>query len=521
MYKILVVDDEQIVQNAIKYIVENRKDGLEICGVASNGREAIIKAKQLKPEIVFMDIRMPGINGIDAIKEIKHLLPETRFVIISAYEQFEFAKQAVQLGVKEYLLKPINRGKLNGILDQIVLELNHERDQRERDLETMEKLQRMIPYIETSFIYSIISNNDRIDEMKRYFNLLDMTCESGFMMIFQVVQPESSSLEETLALHAHYPQIRDLIKYKCRAIVGPLMLNKIVVFVAKKNAGAPYELRLESVNLAECIQRDFEQVTALKCKIGISSVKNIGELFYAYGEAQKALAGNEALCVTHFEDLYGEQGQKASLIKAQGQLIEHMEKGQLNCALKAFDFLYQGIATQQERLLELVVLMYRVAYDEGVEEDAIIRYDQYLKEMIALNNPSDVQRWLTNRIKYITEQIEKSKSKKCSFIVERAKRALEQEYHTEITLEGIARQLNISPQYLSKLFKEETGQNFIEYLTRVRVGMAQTLMKTSYKSVKEICFEVGYSDPNYFSRLFKKQTGLMPTEFMNQVKSQF
>ncbi|GAU79560.1 response regulator [Fusibacter sp. 3D3] len=518
MYKILVVDDEQIVQNAIRYIVENRKDGLAVCGVASNGREAIIQAKALKPEIVFMDIRMPGINGIDAMKEIKHHLPETRFVIISAYEQFEFAKQAVQLGVKEYLLKPINRGKLNGILDQIVLELNQDQAQRERDLETIEKLQKMIPYIETSFIYSIISNNDRIEEMKRYFNLLEMTCESGFMMIIQVIQAEQNAVIEDLELHAHYPHIRDVIKYKCHAIVGPMMLNKIVVFVAKKKSENVYDLRLESANLGEYIQHELEQINGFECKIGISAVKNIGELFYAYGEAQKALASNDALCVTHFEDLYGEQGDRIQVIKTQNQLIEHMEKGQLNHALKCFDLLFQRICNQQERLLELVVLIYRVAYDEGVEEDAIIRYDHYLKEMIALSNTCDRQRWLINRIKYITEQISKNKSKKCSFIVERVKRALEQEYHTELSLEGVARSLNISPQYLSKLFKEETGQNFIEYLTHIRVVMAQTLMKTSHKSVKEISFEVGYSDPNYFSRLFKKQTGLMPTEFIHQVK---
>ncbi len=518
MYNILVVDDEQIVQKAIQYIVEKRRDNLKICDVASNGREAIIKAKALKPEIVFMDIRMPGINGIEAIKEIKHHLPETRFVIISAYEQFEFAKQAVQLGVREYLLKPINRGKLNNILDQIVVELNQDQEQSERDLETMEKLQKMIPYIETSFIYSIISNNDRIEEMKRYFNLLEMTCESGFMMIIQLMQSEQSSFLEDLELHAHVPQIRDVIKYKCRAIVGPMMLNKIVVFVAKKNSGNAYDSRLESANLGECIQQELQEITGLKCKIGISAVKNIGELFYAYGEAQKALTSNDALSVTHFEDLYGEQGDKVQLIKTQTQLIEHMEKGQLNKALKCFDLLFQSICNQQERLLELVVLIYRVAYEEGVQEDAIIRYDHYLKEMIALNTTCDSQRWLSNRIKYITEQIIKRKSEKCSFIVERAKKVLEQEYHKELSLDGVARTLNISPQYLSKLFKEETGQNFIEYLTHIRVVIAQSLMKTSHKSVKEISFEVGYSDPNYFSRLFKKQTGLMPTEFMHQVK---
>ena len=185
MYKVLIVDDEQIVLDSIEYIILKREDNISVCGLASNGREAIELMKVQHPDIVIIDIQMPGITGIDAIKEMKRIYPRTRFVIISAYEHFEFAKQAVQLGVKEYLLKPINRGKLNLILNQLVLELDQEHVQKECDIETIEKLQNMIPFMENGFIYSVILNNDCSMDMKQYLRLMEINCECGFMIVFQ------------------------------------------------------------------------------------------------------------------------------------------------------------------------------------------------------------------------------------------------------------------------------------------------------------------------------------------------
>ena len=107
MLKLMVVDDENIVIESIKYIVEKNFDSVVVVETARSGREAIEKAEAVKPDLIFMDIRMPGINGIDAIREIKAVYPQVEFVIISACEQFEYAKEAVNLGAVEYLLKPL------------------------------------------------------------------------------------------------------------------------------------------------------------------------------------------------------------------------------------------------------------------------------------------------------------------------------------------------------------------------------------------------------------------------------
>ena len=383
MYRVLVVDDEQIVQDAIKFMINKREDEVVVCGSASSGREAIEMAKTLIPDIVIMDIRMPGINGIEAIKEIKHHYPEIRFIIISAYEQFEFAKQAVQLGVKEYLLKPINRIKLNSILNQIITELKSERQQKNRDLETMERLQNMMPFLENGFIYSIISNSDALSEMKKVTQLLDVKCDCGYLMILQFQLTEENKLDyksETrqtahidafnthLNLHEKADQLREIVKYKCNAIVGPLRINKMVIFVPSRQLENDYDSRVDATTLAECLQAKIEETFAIECSVGISSVVSLSELYFAYGQANKAINKTTRNEIHHIADLYEDCDMTREKLKYQSQLIEALTHGRLEKAIKYFDSLFDLIKAQNDYIFELVVLIYSIAHDEGIDD---------------------------------------------------------------------------------------------------------------------------------------------------------
>lgn len=514
-------------------MINKREDEVVVCGTASSGREAIEMAKSLIPDIVIMDIRMPGINGIEAIKEIKHYYPEIRFVIISAYEQFEFAKQAVQLGVKEYLLKPINRAKLNSVLNQIISELENERFQKNRDLETMERLQNMMPFLENGFIYSIISNSTALREMKKVIQLLDVECEFGYLMILQFQMNEQAKTESKtdgrqtaqidafdthMNLHEKADQLREIVKYKCNAIVGPLMINKMVIFVPSREPENDYDARVEATSLAESIQSKIEETLKINCAVGISSVVSLSELYFAYGQANKAINKTTDNEIYHIADLYEDVDSGREKMKYQSKLIEALTLGKLEKAVKYLDSLFELIGDQQDYIFELVVLIFSIAHDEDIEENQLISYSTYLKEITELTDSQAIYHWITARMKYIATQIQTKKDQKCSAMIERTKSYLGHHFTEELTLEAVARIQNVSPQYLSKVFKEETRFTFIEYLTRLRVEMAQRLMVESDKSVKEICYDVGYSDPNYFSRLFRKQTGLMPTEYIGQFR---
>jgi two-component system response regulator YesN len=136
---------------------------------------------------------------------------------------------------------------------------------------------------------------------------------------------------------------------------------------------------------------------------------------------------------------------------------------------------------------------------------------------LRLNTLDEIQQWFTDKISSACRDVVQSKEKQSSSSVERAKAFIEERYNRDISLDDVSREVDISPYYFSKLFKEETGENFIEYLTSVRIGRAKQLIAGSDMSMKEICTEVGYSDPNYFSRIFKKNVGVTPTEYKESI----
>ena len=172
MYKLMVVDDEQIVIDAVNFIVKNHIDDVSVCVSARSGSAAIELIAQHKPDIVLMDICMPGMNGLETIAEIKRIAPATRFVVISAYEQFEFAKQAVELNARDYLLKPVNKQRLIDTLDRIVIELDAEQAKVMRTLEAQEKYEQAMRVLEHGLIYSILINRDPAQELAQYRELV-------------------------------------------------------------------------------------------------------------------------------------------------------------------------------------------------------------------------------------------------------------------------------------------------------------------------------------------------------------
>lgn len=177
MYRLIIVDDEQIVLDGLKFfLIEDTLDDIEVVATSSSGREAIAACEQYYPDIVLMDIKMPGINGIEAIEAIKKRHIDIRFVIISAYEQFEYAKQAVELGVSDYILKPINPDKVTEVLNKIKNEILVERNQRLREIKKNreKKLEKIIPVLEHGFIYSLLLNTDYRDELNKYHDLFEV-----------------------------------------------------------------------------------------------------------------------------------------------------------------------------------------------------------------------------------------------------------------------------------------------------------------------------------------------------------
>ena len=210
MYRILIADDEKIVLDGIKFIIDKNFKDIEY-ETARSGREAIEKTDSFKPDIVLMDIRMPGINGIEAIKKIKFRYDNIHFIIISAYEQFEFAKEAVNLGVIDYILKPINKAMLIKALEKAIDTIDKEVNNRRKEIEDIEKYEKIKPFIEYSFIYSIILGNQSFITTKKYREILSLRSDSGYIIVIEfentprVNRSASEFFNRVLCIDSNFP----------------------------------------------------------------------------------------------------------------------------------------------------------------------------------------------------------------------------------------------------------------------------------------------------------------------------
>src|SRR5581483_8592037 len=230
---------------SITFIVNTYVKGVTVVETARSGREAIEKAEISRPDVVIIDIKMPGLSGLEAIAEIKSFYSGALFIVISAYEYFEFAREALKLGVIEYIHKPLSRAKIVAAIENAVRIIEEERRKRSIEIERKEKLAIGLPVLEGGFIYSILFADDHLSELTTYKNILEIQHNGGYIMTLEFVEEnaeEKSGHKSGMSMHSQrfYPLARDIIKECCDGIVGPVMFNRLVVYVPCTNEETEY-----------------------------------------------------------------------------------------------------------------------------------------------------------------------------------------------------------------------------------------------------------------------------------------
>ena len=543
MLKLMVVDDEQIVLDSVRFIVERDLDGYEICATARSGTEAILRAEQTVPDLILMDIRMPGINGLDAIREIRSRLPGIRFVVISACEQFEYARQSVELGVLEYVVKPLKRNHLIGLLTRAADALDQERRRRQRDIENMEKLEKLLPVLEQGFIHAILLHGELGSELGRYRELFALSASHAYMMTIEIregaEEGTANAIGSSIRAQHLLPELSGYLKSRRVALVGPLMVNRCIVCVLESGTPSEYVQRLSSIQLAEDISSFLnrpaggslagesggtdpcgsgeEGSPGVICRIGIGGLMPIEEMPASYADSVRALRQAGQSGILHIMDVEKEDVSLRDFSMHEPGLLQALAYGEAEEVVQRLGQLFLSVDAAnpllRNKLAEWTVVAHRFALENGVPEDRGLNYHTYLGELQAIEEPHALKSWILGRFRMLAERIHDVRQGRNHRLVEAARRIIDQGFSTDISLESVSGTVNLSPRHFSKLFKEVTGGTFIDYLTNLRIAKAKELMTTTDKSVKEICYEVGYGDPNYFSRLFRKQTGQSPTEF--------
>ncbi len=526
MYKIMLADDEGIVIDSLKFIIEKEFGDQCIVEYAKTGRSVIELAEKFRPDIAIMDIQMPGINGIEAMKEIRQSNNNVLFIVMSAYDKFDYAKEAIKLGVLEYITKPMERTKIVSVLKKGMEIVDREREKRSKDLLIKEKLETVVPIIESGLIYNILLQEHFTEDIENYKTILGFDKSQAYMIAVvsgdeQEGNHMTNAVGSSVKMQQHYQEVRECLKEYFDCIVGTVMANKLAVLVPYEKERMDYNERIDLIEKARELVRRMRKKTSINFRIGIGRVGKLESMAESYNEALNALVITTG-SVAHADDLpIGCDYAGDYPIHLEKQLFEEVEKGEVNNAVATARNFYDWMVENNPdslmeiriKILEFALWIEHIAYEKGGMTYQFNSRQDYLPAIMGTSDFDELRKWFLDKVMAACQNILGKREEKSNSIIEMSKDYICNNYNKDISLDDVSRAVNISPYYFSKIFKEGTGENFIEYLTNIRIEKAKELLSTTEYSMKEICTMCGYSDPNYFSRSFKKNVGVTPTEY--------
>lgn len=523
--RILVVDDEQIMLDSITRILENETD--IFVETAKTGREAIEKAHFFRPDLVMMDIKMPGISGLEALSEIRRLDPQAVLVILSAYDNFTYAQEAIRNDVFDYLLKPVNKGRILETIKKAQIHLDKIRLARKEDLEIREKYKKSLPLIESEFLHAMTHRMSEAS-LQEYQDLLGIEFSAGFFIAISYVfddQPFEIEMEPEYLLRQKMADLAEEIRYLFPCFIGPVKTNPLLVFIPISTLDDDLqEHQIQENYLRKITDRLNAEKLPVKFRLGVGTVCNTAlDYRRSYREALKALNAFSQNPICYFNQI--ESPAKFSwdneLEQKMREILESIKFGHL----QKLEILFNNLSSQYtvenepERdrllcyLLELLLSAYRICKNTAKHNNGLsLNY----QEIIAIIDPEKDLQYLfeeiTTRIIDLTRLVKEGLENQTKSLILKAKDMIDNHYQNTLTLDELSRSVSVSPFYLCRLFREELGISFTSYLTKVRLEKATILLKQGL-SVKECCYSVGYNDPNYFSRIFRKIYKFTPSEY--------
>ncbi len=528
MLKLLIVDDEAKICKVIRHLIVWEEMGVEVTGECRNVPEAIARIREEQPDIVITDIRMPGYNGIELIRQMKEAYPKIHFIIISGYSQFEYAHNAIKYGVDDYLLKPIKKKELVQTIQKIQAEMKKEQ-QREAEKQSLkEKVQENTEIIKKGFLRNLLHDTKLKEfpmDIRQINDEYHTNFQNGYYQIL-IAKPfldydQGNQRIMKVLMEKTERLMHEYLFYSMKECVHVIFEDQIY-FVLN---GEEEQLHL----LDKLLRKIYVDVLGWKDIFGnIRLYFSLSHLVTDVKLLGQEITLAEATMLNRFWHT------APYLLKAQEQKTEEKRTGvfskkeNLKSALEALDdkevekclvSLHREFLTAPGVQGELIQAVYKEIVDIFWETSERLKVskdsieDHFRKIFIYSNDISQLIDNLKKEMISDIQQWRQVKDAEQTRPIRVARQYIRTNYNQSITLERVSKYVGLNPTYFSNLFKGETGQNFSEYLIEVRIEHAKDMLANTNKSITEITELTGYGDVKYFSKLFKKTTGLTPREY--------
>ena len=530
LYRMMLVDDEEEVRKAMIRKMDWERLGFTVVGDAGNGEDALEKLEQLEPDVVMTDIRMPYMDGLTLIARIREQYPFIKILIFSGYDDFEYAKQAIKLHVTEYILKPVNGQELEEILNRVRVSLDEEIEQRRNITTLRESYLGSLPILREQFLNDLVSRAMEVSGAAPKFAEYGIDILDACRWIAAVIHVEhvERTEEQVLSLHQELIPIsvrrliEDHLKHYCRSAVFH-STDGIAVILAVDEGGSETGL----INLLNDICKKSRRVLEVEITAGVGhscdALQDIGRSYEAAVDAlgYRAIVGKgRTIYINDVEPV--SRGKLQLDAKSETKLTTAVKFGpqkQIECVfLELSDCMNDAkvhASQYQVYMLSIVNCLIRMMqqYDLNMGEmfGSEERYGDIVKGICQKENFAEGMIPVACRMNEALNQERDNTTRK---VIREAKAYIQENYSDpELSVDTLCKHLHMSPAYFSTVFKKETGQSYVNYLTEVRLEKAVELLKETDDKTYKIAQKVGYQEQNYFSYVFKKRYGVSPTKY--------
>lgn len=533
-WQALIADDEQKVCQLIQYLVPWDELDINVAAAVSNGLEAMDILKEKHIDILITDARMPECDGIELIKWCAQNNLNVKSIVISGYRNFEYAHGALKYGVNAYLLKPINQNELVSSLKNIIKELRSEIQVNEASKQTQLRLTQSKEALRNHFISSYIFDGFQYSKQKTGFvDEINHEYQMGFKedtyqaVMIKIDHDPDFDIQLDKLLNIIKKNADEFMTGFAHEYVSAIAHSAVVMLLNyDRKQGSEFKNKTEELlhALEKCIDA-YDKVTLM---IGVSetenTIQNIDKCIALAGEAVKFRIANPIKKIIYYEEYEYENKDIHSIITPEraemlGSCIRNNNRTEAGKIV--FD-----VKSQLHRIRNLSpVIIYAAISElgkislkilENIVEDSDTctrtkikfyeRIDSVSTEEALWNS---LDKLFLECIELMNQEMVNQQTKPVRII----KAYIEENFGKAITLETAAERVNLTPNYVSTIFKKETGVSFLEYLTSVRLDKATEMLRKSDMSMSEIAEAVGYNDVKHFSKLCKKTLGMKPSEY--------
>lgn len=525
MFRILLAQNNKKNVNVIKSALLEKASDIEYIEVAANVNDIVNSVELVKPDMLFVSYELNAGNCFWVMKELaeKRIFGEESqndkklyIVVTTLCDNYEVIRTAFKLGAQDCIVEPLNRKIIVDVVENIMEKTLSDKIKHFQK-EVLER--KSVEYdvlAEHTFFYNVMFNEefDKIILNLRDFKYWE---ENGFIITFEIM----NMIDYEYFDHNEFQkEFRSKLQRIMNLKMGPVINGRLCVYIKCDDSYLRDKVKMN--NLLYWTGKEISDFMmselSLKVRAGVGGVYSIKNICKSYEESLRALSVSENVVV------YKEKNEKCKrdfqLYKgAFVKFMESIEMGSEEC----FDNFSKVLDTisdwddeeKYNRILLILTVVTCTIKKHSLYEDNIGLCIEEFKKNFALKQ-GDINTSAIKRFSNLIKNEESYKLKEYSEYVKFCVEHIHNHYKEEIVLKEVADMCGVSVQYLSKLFREETGMNFVGFLNDYKIKKAMKLMKQSKSSIKEICFEVGYNDPNYFSRIFKKNTGKTPREYINE-----